>query len=193
MFDMLIHENDTDYGILTGSNLLLYIKVGNGGEIYGPENRYLAIALESRTKYGCSVLVASNPTDLSVREAMARDSAFIDKQFPDTEIIYAIGHSKGGQMLASYAYTNPKIKRVLSVNAPLMINLHKTKEGILRFCGRRMTMVYGEKDQSVRYAPMLGAVASASFGYEIVKNADHGFEGMNEEFCSLPRHYLFEI
>lgn len=193
MFDMLIRENDTDYGILKGSGLLLYIKVGNGGEIYGSENRYLAIALESRAKYGCSVLVASNPTDLSVREAMARDSAFMDRQFPDVDVIYALGHSKGGQMLGSYAYTNPKIKRVLSVNAPLMINLHKTKEGILRFCGRRMTMVYGEKDQSVRYAPMLGAFVSASFGYEIVKNADHGFEGMNEEFVSLPGRYLFEI
>ncbi|MBQ8398777.1 MAG: hypothetical protein IJX08_02290 [Clostridia bacterium] len=191
MFDVLITENNTEYGIINGNSHLLYIKVGNGGDIYGKENKYLRIAKQIRAEHGCSVLVSSNPIDLSIKDCMVLDSAFIDKYFKSTHELYAFGNSKGGQMLASYAYLNSKIKRVLSVNAPLMINLHKTKEGLAKFEGERLTMLYGGRDQSMRYLPFLNALLSEGNSTTVIQNADHNFENMLEEFIDLPERYLF--
>ena len=191
MFDIITNENSIEYGIIKGNEKLFYIKVGNGGSIYGYENKYLSIAKQINAEYGFSVLVASNPVNLAIKDAIKYDNDFIDKHFPNTYDIFAFGHSNGGLMLASYAYLNPKIKNVLSINAPLMINLHKTKEGILKFNGEHMTMLYGEHDPSCRYSEILNSCKSSKFNYYIIKNADHHFKNMFEEFISLPKQYLF--
>ena len=191
MFDTVIKENSIEYGIIKGNEKLFYIKVGNGGNIYGYENKYFSIAKQINAEHGFSVLVASNPVEFAIKDAITYDSGFISKCFPSTNEIYAFGHSNGGQMLASYAYLNPKIKRVLATNVPLMINLHKTKEGISNFEGEYMTMLYGEKDPSCRYVEILNSCKSSKFNYHIIKNADHHFKNMLEEFISLPKHYLF--
>lgn len=190
MFDILIDAHNTNYGIIKGDQRLLYIKVGNGGDVYGNENRYLRIAKHANAAYGFTVLVASNPQECSIKDAMTIDSAFMDAQFPSICEILAFGHSKGGQMLLSYAYLNPKIKKVLSVNAPLMINLHKTKDGIAKFKGERLTALYGEKDQSARYIALLKSGLPASCSCSVIPNANHGFENMLEEFISLPERFL---
>jgi hypothetical protein len=194
LFDLLINENDTEYGILKGDGRLFYVKVGNGGGLFGKDGAYIRIARGIWEKHGCSVLVASTPTVLTVKECMLLDGAFIEKHFPKTTEIYAFGHSKGGQMLGSYAYLSPKIRRVLALNAPLMINFHRTKEGIARFSGEQMTFLYGENDPSARYTALLNAFGSSSlagFDCRVLPGADHGFDGMLEEFVSLPDRFLF--
>lgn len=191
MFDAILQENQTQYGIIKGNDRLFYIKVGNGENLYGKENKYLQIAEQIHLTHHVSVLVADNPIHIAVKDAMHFDSAFIDKHFPSIREIYAFGHSKGGQMLVSYAYLCPKIQKVLSVNAPLMINLHKTKEGILRFDGEYITMVYGEKDPSFRYVEILNPHRCPKFGYVTVKAADHDFSNMLDTFLSLPERHLF--
>ncbi|MBR3996064.1 MAG: alpha/beta hydrolase [Clostridia bacterium] len=191
LFDVLIKENNIEYGVIKGNDKLLYIKVGNGGSIYGYANKYLSIAKQINGEYGLSILVASNPIELAIKESIKYDNDFIDRYFPNTKDIYAFGHSNGGQMLVSFAYLNPKIKKVLSVNVPLMINLHKTKEGISKFNGEHMTMIYGEKDPSFRYVEILDSSVSSKFSYYTIKNANHHFENMLEEFILLPKQFLF--
>lgn len=192
MFDAIqSNTNNIEYGIIRGNDKLFYIKVGNGGSIYGFRNKYLCIAKQINEEYGFSVLVASNPVELSIRDSIIYDIESIEKIFPSTKHIYAFGHSNGGQMLISYAYLYPKIKRVLCVNVPLTINLHKTKEGISNFDGEYMIMLYGEKDPSFRYVEILNTFKSSKFNYYIIKNADHNFKDMFKEFTSLPKKYLF--
>ena len=192
MYDLSITENRIDYGILKGEDRLLYVKVGNGGDIYGRENKYLRIARQIRAHHGWSVLVASTPADLSAKDCMAYDTAFIQRRFENAADIYAFGNSKGGQMLLSYAYLNPRIKRVAAVNAPLMIDLHKTKAGLQRFEGDRITLIYGEKDQSAGYLPFLKHGLPPKCHLITVAMADHNFSEMTEEFIGLPERYLFQ-
>ena len=191
MFESVAEKKGIEYGIIRGNGTLFYVKVGNGGDIYGYKNRYLTIAEQIYGEAGCSVLVASNPVEMSLKEGMTLDMDFARECFPDTVEIRAFGHSNGGQMLATCACLYPMIKRVLAVNAPLMINLHRTKAGIFGFEGDRMQMVYGSKDPSHLYLPVLNACVSAKFGYSVVENADHDFNTMLEEFIALPKRYLF--
>ena len=39
MFDLLMQENNTEYGVIRGNDRLFYVKVGNGGNVYGKENK----------------------------------------------------------------------------------------------------------------------------------------------------------
>lgn len=191
MYDEIIVRDKIEYGIIHGNGKLFYIKVGNGGDIYGFKNRYLTIAEQIHGETGCSVLVASNPVEMSLKEGMTLDMDFARECFPDTVEIRAMGHSNGGQMLATCACLYPMIKRVLAVNAPLIINLHKTKAGIKNFAGEKMHMVYGSKDPCFMYTPVLNACVCEKFSYSIVENANHDFKDMAEEFVALPKQFLF--
>ena len=191
MFDKVVEKNNIEYGIIHGDEKLFFIKVGNGGNIYGNENKYLRISQQIHNDYGCSVLVSSNPVELSIKDSIVLDLDFVKENFPNVVEISAFGHSNGGQMLVSYAYLCPIIKKVLAVNVPLIINLHKTKEGIQNFAGDKMHMIYGEKDPCFRYTPVLNACLSSKFSYSTVENANHDFKNMLEEFISLPKQYLF--
>ncbi len=191
MFDDVVTKNETEYGIINGNDNLFFIKVGNGGSIYGDEDKYLRISQKIHDDYGCSVLVAGNPVDMHIKDAIVLDFEFIEERFPNIAEVNAFGHSNGGQMLVSYAYMYPIIKNVLAVNVPLMINLHKTKEGIEKFAGNKMHMIYGEKDPSFRYITILNSSLSPKFSYSTIKNANHMFENMVDEFVSLPEKFLF--
>ena len=190
MYDATVKKSGIEYGIIQGSELLLYIKVGNGGSIYGYEEKYLRMARQAHTAYGVSVVVASNPVESAIGDAMRQDSAMIEICFPHVRKIYAFGHSNGGQMLAAYAHTNPKIRRVLCVNAPLLINLHKTTEGISRFGGEQMTMLYGAQDPSARWVELLKRYRSDVCDYAVIPGADHHFKDMIDAFIALPMQYL---
>lgn len=55
MFDKIVEKNKIEYGIINGNSKLFFIKVGNGGSIYGQENRYLKMAEQIHNVRGCSV------------------------------------------------------------------------------------------------------------------------------------------
>ena len=190
MYDKIVENNNIVYGMINGNEKLLFIKVGNGGNIYGYENRYFGISRQIHDAYGCSVLVASNPVEMTIKDSIVQDLDFIKDNFQNIAEIVAFGHSNGGQMLVSYAYMYPIIKKVLATNVPLMINLHKTKEGIQKFAGKKMHMVYGDKDPSFRYLALLNTCVSSKFSYSTVENANHDFYDMREEFMSFPERFL---
>ena len=191
MFDRIVEKNDTEYGIINGDSKLFFVKVGNGGSIYGDENRYLRMAEKIHNDHGCSVLVSGDPVEIPIKESIVYDLEMIGNIFPGAVEIVAFGHSKGGQMLVSYAYMYPMIKNILAVNVPLMINLHKTKAGINKFEGNKIHMIYGDRDPSFPYIGILDSSLSSRFCCSVVKNADHNFKNMSEEFISLPERFLF--
>ena len=67
-FDIEIKSNFKDniiidYGIIEGNNLIIFIKSGQNGSLYGYQNKYIRMAKRLNKKYGCSVICSSNPFD----------------------------------------------------------------------------------------------------------------------------------
>ena len=62
-FDNTVQVDNIDYGFIKGNNSIVFIKSGLGGDCFGYENKYLKIALRLKERYGCSVIVASNPNN----------------------------------------------------------------------------------------------------------------------------------
>ena len=81
MFDRIVEKNNTEYGIINGDSKLFFIKVGNGGSIYGYENRYLRMAEKIHNDHGYSVLVSGNPVEISIKDSIALDIEFIKEYF----------------------------------------------------------------------------------------------------------------
>lgn len=191
MYDEII-SNKSVYGIVKGNNIVVYIKVGNGGSIEGYNNKYLIISNNINKKYGYTVIVSSNPVDLKEKESIYNDMSFIE-QYMNNNIkeIYGLGHSNGGVILLNYAYLFPKIKKVLSINAPLNINWHKIKEGITLSTAKSIQAVYGTFDPSYRYIELLKAINKENLEVIEINGMDHDFSQDFELFCDLSFKYMF--
>ena len=68
-----------------------------------------------------------------------------------------------------------KIKNAVLINAPLMINFHKIKEGAKKFRGNNMYFLYGEDDPSFRYIEILDSIKNTACKYKIIKGEGHDF------------------
>lgn len=198
-FDIELHKQFgdiaiIDYGIIKGNNnIILFIKSGQDGSMYGYKNKYLKIAKNISKKYGATVICSSNPFDgnnpldnaMEVIEDYCRENNI--KRYE----IYYMGHSNGALIGAWFGYKYPKIKRMLLVNPPLMYNWHKTKEGLYNFEGERVVMIHGGLDQSNGYTPLLNGIAKANFEHLIIEGQDHDFSKDVYDFKKLPEEYLF--
>lgn len=179
-FDKVEIWNGAQYGSIIGNKTLVYIKVGQGGSAFGYHKKYLEIATDIACKYGCSVLVASNPGDMREAENIERDMSYIQSRFPDhIEEIRCMGVSNGGQMFLQQAWKYPLIRRVLSINAPLFINWDKTKMGIM-VSTRPFVCMYGTEDMSYRFAGLLEQFENVKV--VTVEGADHHFSQHYAEF-----------
>ena len=179
------------YGVVKGSNTIVHIKAGAMGSLYGYENKYLRIAQNINSKYGYTVICASNP--LTVRATLEDSMNYIENYckkmgFNDYQIYY-MGVSNGGNFGMWCGAQYEKIKRMLIVNAPITINLHKTKETIANFLGEKITFVYGSRDESINSIELLEGLSDI-VQIEIIEGADHQFTGMLDEFINLPEKYL---
>lgn len=165
-FDKIIDET---IGFIRGSGKVLFIKTGQGGSIYGYENKYLNLAIEVNEKYGYSVFVSSSISDK--KDAYERDMQLLEQCIGTTDYeVYYLGVSKGGLIGLWHGATDPKIKRIVTVNAPLMLNFHNKTVRALEILGfDKLTMVYGSRDPSYIYTPFLNKRAT----YKIIEGADH--------------------
>jgi hypothetical protein len=182
-----------DYGIIKGNNKVFFVKAGQDGSMYGYKNKYVRMAKNISKKYGCTVIVSSNPFDGNnpLDNAMGViDEVMKDLNFSYYEIYY-FGHSNGALIGAWFGTKYSKIKRMVLVNGPLMYNYHKTKQGALDFKGDRITFVYGEYDQSIQYTQLLSLILDKKIKLEIIKDEDHHFSNKDEDFQSIPEKYLF--
>ena len=190
-YDEVISSNSV-YGIMKGNDVVVYIKVGNGGSIDGWNNKYLIISNKIKKLFGYTVIVSSNPVELKEKENIYNDMSFIEK-YMDNNIkkIYGIGHSNGGVILLNYAYLFPKIENILSINAPLNINWHKVKEGILLSKAKLIRAVYGTLDPSYRYIELLKTINNKNLKIIEINDMDHNFSQNFDLFCDLSFKYLF--
>ena len=81
-----------------------------------------------------------------------------------------------------------KIKNAVLINAPLMINFHKIKEGVEKFRGDNMYFLYGEKDPSFRYIEILNVIKNTACKYKIIKGEGHDFS--KESLISELNYFL---
>lgn len=197
-FDKEIHSKFEDiaiidYGIVEGNNIIVFIKAGQNGSLYGYQNKYIKMAKRLNQKYGCSVICSSNPFDgtnqLDNAMVIIEDYA---KRFDDYKIYY-LGYSNGALIGAWFGVKYPKIKRMALVNGTLMYNLHKTKAGALSFKGEFINFIYGEYDQSIGYIELLKSIENDKIKVFIEEGQDHHFSKSEEDFQKIPEKYLFEI
>ena len=185
-YDYILHDNDIDYGIVIGNNKIVFIKSGLGGNCLGYENKYLKIALRLKERYGCSVIVASNPNN-------GTKHTEIDKQIIEDYILehhicspklFFFGHSNGGIKGLEMINEGVEFKKMVLVNMPLMINFHKTKQYIALATQTEIVAIYGQHDPSFSYVPFLDG-KSHNIKVVTVPNADHHFKGMLNDFINL--------
>ena len=172
---------DDMYGIVSGGEDVFFIKTEVNSSIYGYQNKYLKIAKRINYKYGLTVIVANNSSDVTLEN----DFSNLDKYLKGN--IYFMGVSNGAAQAIQSEYVSAKIKKMLLVNIPLMINLHKTKEGIKNYKGR-LICVFGSKDPSFNYLPLIQDFRNVNVA--VVPNQDHNFSN-GDEFLYLPEKYLF--
>ena len=167
-------------GYIPGSEKVLFIKTGQGGSIYGYENKYLDLALRFNEKYGFSVFVSATVED--DKNAFDRDMLVVDKVFVNQSYqIYYLGVSKGGLIGMWHGSENEKIVKMVTINAPLMINYHsKTRPAIERL-GDKLWMVVGSLDPSYDYTPFLKGCANV----KIINGADHNLIGSEESLFDI--------
>lgn len=180
-----------EYGIIKGNNIVILIKAGQNGSYIGYENKYLNMAIRLNNKYGCTVVTSSNPFDGS--NPIDNAIEVIEEIVEDTNNyqIYYLGFSNGGTIGLQFATYYSKIKKIISVNAPLMINYHKIKKGILDFNEQKIVLIYGDRDQSFRYTPLLDGISKENMEVVILKNEDHYISNNLEDFYSIPEKYFF--
>lgn len=172
-----------EYGVFKGNSTLFLIETGKGGSIYGYQNKYLRIASAIHRQFGYSVAVFSNPeTKVCDLEQDLKTAFYLNEGYQ--EVLFT-GVSYGGSIGIQQGWKFPFIRQMLLINAPLMINWHKTKQGILQLSGEQLLFVYGTKDPSYPYTPFLQKIKSSSLKLKLIEKANHNFAGMNSVFEEL--------
>lgn len=169
-YDIVIGKQ---FGIIQGEKYLVFIKTGRGGTIEGFKNKYLSICDFLFKKYGYTFVVSANPKD-SVCD-LEEEIKCISKYVGDYKEIYFVGISNGASIGAAQCRKIEKIKNAVLINAPLMINFHKIKEGVQNFRGNNMYFLYGEDDPSCRYIEILDSIKNTACKYKIIKGEGHDF------------------
>lgn len=185
-FDYALQVDGIDYGFVNGNSKIVFIKTGLGGSCFGYEDRYLNMALRLKDRYGCSVIVASNPNDN--KNHVDADRQIIEQYTSDHNIdhfeLFFFGHSNGCIKGLELTESSPKFRKMILVNMPLMINFHKTKRYVSKIPDTHIVAVYGELDPSYSYTPFLqGKFENLSL--LSVPQADHNFKGFINEFMDL--------
>jgi len=189
-FKYSITNEEVDIGIIDGNNTIVLIIPGQNTGLYGYEDRYLKLSKHINSKYGATVIISSNPykNDNPIDELIYIIKKYAER-FEDYKVYY-FGFSKGANIGSHFAAYNNQIKRLVLINGPLMINPHKTKEGINNFKGERMTFMFGSLDPSYKYAELVTMEEKDNIRLMILDNMNHNVE--NEEvFLSLADETLF--
>ena len=173
-------------GLIPGSRDILFVKTGQGGLIYGYEDRYLSLALEVSERFGYSVIVSETASDTV--DTYNREMALIDEIFADAEYrLYYVGFSKGGLIGCWYGADNPRVERILSINAPLMVNFYnKTLPAIKRLGRARISLIYGSLDPSYKFVPFVDKYARV----HIIEGAGHTLDSPDVDFNTAVIEWL---
>ncbi len=134
---------------------MFLIKTGASIDGKNIAEKYRALAQYVHDKTEAAVLVQPTLLSLSTEQNMAQLMENAEKLSPETVNIYYIGISKGASVGAISAAKYPKIKGLLLINPPLIINWPKVKRGLEKFTGTKTMILVGEYDPSFRYMKIL--------------------------------------
>ena len=76
-FANIISAENMTIGYIPGSTKVLFIKTGQGGTIYGYDNKYLDLATQVNEKYGYSVFVSA--TTIDTKESFQNDIKIVEE------------------------------------------------------------------------------------------------------------------
>ena len=181
----------------TNRDYALLIKVGQGGSVFGYQNKYLNLAHEIHDKYGFTVVCCPNPD--GVTNQIADDIKFVNTLFeiqdsPESQLqspqILFMGMSKGASLGCIEGCKIPQITRFLLLNPPMMINLPKICHIAKTFSGEMMTFVFGSEDPSIKESELLKLHERDNMKVIIVPGQDHNFSKDDFNLMTLVENYL---
>ena len=189
-FKYIISGYKVNIGIMDGSNVIVLIIPGQNSGIYGYENRYLKLSKKLNKEYGATVIISSNPFQMDdpISDLMHVINKYAER-FDDYKLYY-FGFSKGANIGAQYATMENKFSRLALINGPLMINYHKTKDGLQKFKGEKISFVFGSLDPSYQYVELIAYEPKENKELVILENMNHNVED-EDVFLSLADDTLF--
>ena len=186
-------NNNVDYGIVRGNNLIILIKVGMHGTIYGFENKYLQIAEILNKKFGCTVItVSTNDFTYSLENEMNFVREYANKSNFEEYKVYYMGHSFGGTLGLLYGYKYSEIKKILAINSPFPDDKNdEIIRSIESFNGESLDLVYGLLDDFIETGKKYSYLENNRIHFTFLPNIDHYFTNDLNQFVNLPLKYFF--
>ena len=187
-FDKIINKveyKDTFfYGIIHGNEKIVFIKAGAGGGCTGYKNKYLKMAKQAHEKLGATVISASNPSEnVELDERIIRLVA--NKLNFNNYELYFVGHSDGAYQNFILASRFNETRKILSINSSY-VTVKDLIAKINDLPHIEKIFVCGEKDEDLYpFKNILCASCKNEFRLLLIKNADHQFTNMIEEFIKL--------
>ena len=183
-----------EFGIIYGNESVVIIKAGAGGTHKGHEDKYLRLAQMLHKSEGCTVICLSNYAPDSFDLADVFVIRGLLSEIEGEIKLYYVGASNGATQGLINATKHFDFSRMLLFNLPLMMNFHKTAEALTRIRAD-IRFIYGEKDPSYFYVPLLESASkkdtcSAKVEIVSVPNADHSFTDMIDTFLDLGNKLL---
>ncbi len=190
-YDYTVNNHGMNYGVVKGDHRIFFVKPGLGSDHVGYENKYLRMSYLLREKYGCSIIVASNPHD-GVSH-VNNDKSILEQYVTENSIespeLYFFGSSNGGIKGLELTDHGVVFRNMVLVNMPLMINYHKTKRYISAIPQTNILAVYGEYDPSVPYIPFIDGKFE-HVKVVIIPRADHNFKERINEFIDISERLM---
>lgn len=181
-------EVENKVGIIKGSSLCVLIKPESDDNFYGHKGRYIEIAGRINKEFGLTVCVSVKSLDSE--KSLFDEISVIRAICPFVEDFLFIGVSAGGLVGAQQAWMNYQVKKMLLINLPLMLNIHKTKEGLSKFDTENAMIVYGERDNSFRNIQLLKEGELSKIKLFSVPDADRRFTGMAKELEEIIIYFV---
>ncbi len=181
-----IETETINYGIISGNEKIVFIKVGADGNIKGYKNKYLKMAHRVHEKTGATVICASNP--YIENGYVAADKEMILKvvnemNFSEYTVSF-FGTSDGAYHNLSLAQEISGVIKILCVN-PSSVNLDDLEKKLLKLSSVNKILVYGSKDDEYSSLLHLKELNCENLELITIDGADHEFKGMSEEYITL--------
>ena len=181
-----IETETINYGIISGNEKIVFIKVGADGNIKGYKNKYLKMAHRVHERTGATVICASNP--YIENGHVAADKEMILKvvnemNFSEYTVSF-FGTSDGAYHNLSLAQEISGVIKILCVN-PSSVNLDDLEKKLLKLSSVNKILVYGSKDDEYSSLLHLKELNCENLELITIDGADHEFKGMSEEYIRL--------
>ena len=176
-----------DYGIVLGNEKIVFIKSGKGGSHRGYDDKYVKMAYRIHLKCGCTVICSSNPIDCEKTydlDKMIIEQYAEENKFSSFEVSL-IGASNGAYQNLFLANQLLQTKKLMCINMSLVLNFHRVTKELQMMDHIEKIFVYGTKDPSYSYVPLLETKKFSSLRVIHVEGADHQFKNRIEDYIAL--------